>query len=438
MNLERSVRSSFNWEIVASGYVSCTSTRKSLVAVVESAIGRLPRFDFGAKNTTSLWPFGYLGIALHLLRSRNLAPLQIERGHAVRVNALSCPQDDRVVGQAAFAVHHANQDVLIGLHDRSVGVLQHPLVIAVTEVRFQSDASSVERQDVLVLECTEIAADEIRLAGRKRAVVDSDRRTHDAVEIGLAQVDADNGVLAEVDRRGDLGSVGKHLHGLGLLSFVDDLVVESIRHRQTGLTVPVVAGCSIELVVPFPRHRAGFRVLPDRSQFINEHLTAEVVRTDEVQAPHVAGESSGHSPEVSLGFQFSLDVLAVLAEMQLVPLDRHGQVVSRLAEPLSNEALVDVGANLDLGVLLVPDAGLGSLDAVADVGFERPEGGRILCAGELAGLADHVQADVAANPAGVAGDVLDEVEGVVVLEVGAGDLHDVPCLDLHVVLIGHG
>ena len=49
-----------------------------------------------------------------------------------------------------------------------------------------------------------------------------------------------------------------------------------------------------------------------------------------------------------------------------------------------------------------------------------------------------MQADVAANPAGVAGDVLDEVEGVVVLEVGAGDLHDVPCLDLHVVLIGHG
>lgn len=38
----------------------------------------------------------------------------------------------------------------------------------------------------------------------------------------------------------------------------------------------------------------------------------------------------------------------------------------------------------------------------------------------------------------VAGDVLDEVEGVIVLEVGASDLHDVPGLDLHVVLIGHG
>ena len=72
---------------------------------------------------------------------------------------------------------------------------------------------------------------------------------------------------------------------------VDNLVVERIGHRQVRLTVPAITGCSIELVVPLPRHCTGLCVLPDCAQLIDEHLAAEVVRANEAQDGDSAPEA---------------------------------------------------------------------------------------------------------------------------------------------------
>nr|DAW06597.1 MAG TPA: hypothetical protein [Bacteriophage sp.] len=155
---------------------------------------------------------------------------EAERDLTVRVNAVPCVQDDRLVCDLPAAVHDCQHHIGIPLDDRCIGVVQQLLHIVVAERVGQAAAIRCERKFPLVHKSPDLGPHQIghiRVSGIQASefsVVDQHLLRLDAVLVGICKVNPNDGHLVHIDRNRDFLLRFEHLHGISSSLCLSDVL----------------------------------------------------------------------------------------------------------------------------------------------------------------------------------------------------------------------